>query len=398
MNHNSAAMLAIDPRRGQRFRLPEDAQPQRLLFRPTARAASRSATCSCSARSTATSSRSSVGCAPKFALDYMARHAVDWYLMCEDLPDPESRIMVDGAGIVHAVAAHQHAVADRPGQGDARKSAGLRLSDRAVAALRQAHAVASMRHGAHGQRPRRPRRSTPGAGPSTTSNLFVVDGGFLPTSAAVNPALIDRRAGAARRRPHPQDGSRGMSRPVAIVTGASRGIGLAIAESLADAGFDICVADLAGWEPTRPRSRRSCAISAPTCCSMPVRHQRSRRPRAAGRGCRSNAFGQIDCLVNNAGIASPVRGDLLDLQPANFDKVMSVNLRGTVFLTQAVGQGDACQARRASRASIVNITSVSAEMASPERADYCVSKAGLSMWTKDAGAAAGRRRHRRSSR
>ena len=49
-------------------------------------------------------------------------------------------------------------------------------------------------------------------------------------------------------------------------------------------------------------------------------------------------FGRIDCLVNNAGIASPVRGDLLDLQPANFDKVIAVNLRGTVFLTQAVAK------------------------------------------------------------
>ena len=55
---------------------------------------------SCSARSTATILKANVKSMPKFALDYMAGHAVDWYLMCEDLPDPESRIMVDGKDIV----------------------------------------------------------------------------------------------------------------------------------------------------------------------------------------------------------------------------------------------------------------------------------------------------------
>ena len=67
-------------------------------------------------------------------------------------------------------------------------------------------------------------------------------------------------------------------------------------------------------------------------------------------GAVLDRFGRIDCLVNNAGIASPVRGDLLDLQPANFDKVMSVNLRGTVFLTQAVAKAMLADADRPRRA------------------------------------------------
>ena len=170
-----------------------------------------------------------------------------------------------------------------------------------------------------------------------------------------------------------------MSRPVALVTGASRGIGLAIAHSLAEAGFDIAVTAI-GWEAdkaeieTRLRDRGADVLFHEGDISDLTGHA----PLAESVLER---FGRLDCLVNNAGIASPVRGDLLDLQPANFDKVMSVNMRGTVFLTQAAAKamlaGVADQPR-----TIVNISSVSAEMASPERADYCISKAGLSMWTK----------------
>ncbi|TGU42093.1 SDR family oxidoreductase, partial [bacterium M00.F.Ca.ET.146.01.1.1] len=90
-----------------------------------------------------------------------------------------------------------------------------------------------------------------------------------------------------------------------------------------------------------------------------------------------NAFGRIDCLVNNAGVGAVVRGDLLELKPENFDRALDINLRGTVFLSQAVAKA-MLSALAASARSIITITSVSATMASPERADYCVSKAGLS--------------------
>ena len=81
-------------------------------------------------------------------------------------------------------------------------------------------------------------------------------------------------------------------------------------------------------------------------------------------------------------MASPVRGDLLELKPENFDKVLDVNLRGTVFLTQSVARAMLAAPAKEGR-SIITITSVSAEFASPERPDYCVSKAGLSMWVKN---------------
>ena len=94
-------------------------------------------------------------------------------------------------------------------------------------------------------------------------------------------------------------------------------------------------------------------------------------------------FGGIDCLVNNAGMGAVVRGDLLDLLPENFDRVIGVNLRGTVFLTQAVGALDAGPSGAASGRARSSTSPRSApRCASPERLDYCISKAGLAMWSK----------------
>lgn len=94
-----------------------------------------------------------------------------------------------------------------------------------------------------------------------------------------------------------------------------------------------------------------------------------------------NAFGSIDCLINNAGIGSVVRGDFLDMLPDNFDRIVDINLRGTVFFTQAVVKAMLVIPRHHAR-SIVNITSVSAEMSSPERLDYCMTKAALAAFSQ----------------
>ncbi len=93
-------------------------------------------------------------------------------------------------------------------------------------------------------------------------------------------------------------------------------------------------------------------------------------------------FGRIDCLVNNAGIGPPTRGDFIGLAPETFDKVMSVNLRGTVFLTQAVMRAMLAAEAGVQPRSIIFITSASATAASPERMDYCMSKAALAMFAK----------------
>lgn len=169
-----------------------------------------------------------------------------------------------------------------------------------------------------------------------------------------------------------------MTRPAAIITGGARGIGLACAQALADAGFDILVADLA--EQATDGLARAInthgAKFAYVRCDIADLSAHTTLVDAAMR-----AFGRIDCLVNNAGIGAVVRGDLLELKPENFDRAIGVNLRGTIFLSQAVARAMLAAPADWPR-SIITITSVSAEMASPERSDYCISKAGLSMWVK----------------
>ncbi|MDX8457382.1 3-ketoacyl-ACP reductase [Mesorhizobium humile] len=170
-----------------------------------------------------------------------------------------------------------------------------------------------------------------------------------------------------------------MSRPAAIVTGGARGIGLACAEALADAGFDTLVADLAE-KPAHGLAENIAARGAKFAyarCDIAdlAAHQRLVDAAIA-------AFGRIDCVVNNAGVGAVVRGDLLELKPENFDRALNINLRGTVFLSQAVAKAMLATPAGPAR-SIITITSVSAAMASPERADYCISKAGLSMWVKN---------------
>lgn len=171
--------------------------------------------------------------------------------------------------------------------------------------------------------------------------------------------------------------TRSTDRPLAIVTGARRGIGLGIARSLADAGFDILATDINDENIDAVRAQLEGRGAAFGFISGDIADLSSHGKLVAEA---MQTFGRIDCLVNNAGIAPPVRGDFFELEPENFDKVLAVNLRGTLFLTQTVAR-TMLEAPGAAK-SIINITSVNAEIAAPERTDYAISKAGLSMLSK----------------
>lgn len=168
-------------------------------------------------------------------------------------------------------------------------------------------------------------------------------------------------------------------RPVALITGGWRGIGLAIARALARDGFDIAMTglgDLPAGDPVLPNLRTfgGKAMYLNADLADLSGHQ-------ATVEAVTKELGAIDCLVNNAGMASVVRGDFLDLEPRNFDAILGTNLRGTMFFTQAVLKSMLAKGPGHGRC-VINITSVSAAMTSPERLDYCVTKAGLAAFTQ----------------
>jgi NAD(P)-dependent dehydrogenase (short-subunit alcohol dehydrogenase family) len=169
-----------------------------------------------------------------------------------------------------------------------------------------------------------------------------------------------------------------MERPLAWVTGANRGIGRGISAALALRGFDIVGTDLHENEDTAitrwivedaggsfrflqgdiARAEEAAALTDAACDGRP-----------------------LHCLVNNAGLQTRQRVDILELPEAEFDRLMAVNLRGTFFLTQAVAKA-MLSAPTATGRSIVSITSVAARAANPMSAAYCMTKAGLSMMVR----------------
>lgn len=173
-------------------------------------------------------------------------------------------------------------------------------------------------------------------------------------------------------------------RPVSVVTGAGRGIGRGIAIELAKLGHAVAI-NYAGN-----------AAAADECLQL-VRAAGGDgftvRADVASAADRTRlltevlaAYGRIDLLVNNAGVAPSVRADLLEASEESFDRLININLKGPYFLTQAVARQMIQQVQSGAetafgRPRIVTITSISVYTASVNRGDYCVAKAGLGMMT-----------------
>jgi len=159
-----------------------------------------------------------------------------------------------------------------------------------------------------------------------------------------------------------------MSQPTAIVTGASRGIGRAISQKLAD--HDFLVTGISRKiEPGSPFALTLKGDISELDVHKTLVNQVVEK------------FGRIDLLVNNAGIAPLVRKDIMETDATTFDQVLGVNLRGTFFFTQAVVRSMLQSKKQIPdyQPSIIFITSISAVTSTPNRSAYCISKAGLSM-------------------
>jgi NAD(P)-dependent dehydrogenase (short-subunit alcohol dehydrogenase family) len=169
-----------------------------------------------------------------------------------------------------------------------------------------------------------------------------------------------------------------------LITGASRGIGRGIALALAGCGYDIAGvarrlaanATASGLFEVQRRVEQAGALFLPVRGDVANLEEHEQMVSAV-----VEQFGHIDLLVNNAGVAPEQRLDVLETTAASFDRVLSINLRGPFFLTQRIARQMIAQLTAAPdvRPKIVFITSVSAYMSSPSRAEYCLSKSALSM-------------------
>lgn len=169
---------------------------------------------------------------------------------------------------------------------------------------------------------------------------------------------------------------------VALVTGGSRGIGLGIVTQLALQGFNIAI------NGVRPQEGVTDVLASIKALGVEVIYCQGNVALSADRAKIlqevKDHYGQLNLLVNNAGIAPRERRDVLSTSETSFDEVLDTNLKSCYFLTQAAANWMIEQ--KATQpdfsASIINISSISATVASVNRGEYCVSKAGISMVTQ----------------
>lgn len=173
-----------------------------------------------------------------------------------------------------------------------------------------------------------------------------------------------------------------MDKKVAIVTGASRGIGQGIAYQLAKVGWQVAINDIS---PVEKQAETLALVRGAGSDGIAIQGDITKAAdREALNQAVLDAYGRIDMLVNNAGIGPRVRMDMLEMSEESMRQVLEVNLYGTFFLTQLTAKNmmkliaDGVM----ENGRIVNISSISAYTSSTSRAEYCVSKAAVSMMTK----------------
>ncbi len=169
---------------------------------------------------------------------------------------------------------------------------------------------------------------------------------------------------------------------VALITGGTRGIGLGIAKELALAQFDLAINGI------RDEGRIGTVLNELTSNGSDVIYVQGDISVAKDRQRLVDKtlehFGKLNVLVNNAGIAPSERRDILEASEVSFDRVMNTNLKGPYFLTQLIANQLIRQKKndKAGFYCIINISSVSATIASVDRGEYCISKAGIAMATR----------------
>jgi 3-oxoacyl-[acyl-carrier protein] reductase len=168
--------------------------------------------------------------------------------------------------------------------------------------------------------------------------------------------------------------------PVVLVTGAGRGLGRGIALQLAEQGCSVAInftrnadAAMETAEGCRKAARSASQTFVPVQADIGSSADRVRLVEETLSG-----FGRIDALVNNAGVAPKARADIMDATEDSFGEIIGTNLKGPYFLTQLIARHWIANPARSQRR-IIFITSISADTASINRGDYCISKAGLAM-------------------
>ena len=172
------------------------------------------------------------------------------------------------------------------------------------------------------------------------------------------------------------------NRRIALVTGGTRGIGLGIAHSLAAEGFDLSLCGQRPEDEVREPLEELRALGAEVVYRPADLAERSARE--ALLEATRERFGRLHVLVNNAGMAPRERMDLLEATEESFEEVLRTNLQGAYFLTQAAARWmiEQKEADPTFTGCVINVGSISATLASVNRGEYCIAKAGLAMATQ----------------